>query len=92
MLDRKRSVRGSDPGADAPLLPPPRRSGRAKVSKRKMTPMMRDTKLPLPTTARDYLELAGFLLGTILLGLTLMILICGPAFVLPHSMIFAGLG
>lgn len=53
---------------------------------------MRDTKLPLPTTARDYLELAGFLLGTILLGLTLMILICGSAFVLPHSLTFVGLG
>ncbi|MFT8479385.1 MAG: hypothetical protein ABF856_09435 [Acetobacter aceti] len=53
---------------------------------------MRDTELPLPTTARDYLELAGFLAGTILLGLALIILISGPAFVLPHSMTFAGLG
>lgn len=53
---------------------------------------MRDTKLPLPTTARDYLEIAGFLAGTLLLGLTLVVLICGPSFVLPHSMTFAGLG
>jgi|GEM_PF-6880093 hypothetical protein len=53
---------------------------------------MRDTKLPVPSTARDYQELAGFLAGTVLLGLTLVILICGPAFILPHSMTFAGLG
>ncbi|WP_339078304.1 hypothetical protein QQM41_15560 (plasmid) [Acetobacter sp. AC2005] len=53
---------------------------------------MRDTKLPIPTTARDYIELAGLLAGTILLVLTVAVLICGPDFVLPHKLTFAGLG
>ncbi|ARW11947.1 MULTISPECIES: hypothetical protein [Acetobacter] len=53
---------------------------------------MRDTKLPIPATARDYLELAGLFVGVILLVMTIAVLICGPDFVLPHKLTFAGLG